>query len=97
MKEKALITTVQHAVYQLFVELGAESAGRERHGFAPLEDGTSVRHGQRRGLAPYRTDVGCGTSIETNTLVEDASTHGIAHHIFVVTGSQSVLLFELFS
>jgi hypothetical protein len=51
-----------------------------------------VRHRQWRDLAPDGTDIGGLTSIETDTLIEDATAHGIALHIVVVTLHHSLVL-----
>ena len=54
-----------------------------------------MRHWQRRNLAPDRTDLVSLTTIKTDTLVEDATTHSIALYIVVVAIHHSVLLFHL--
>ena len=51
-----------------------------------------MRHGQRRHLAPDGTDIGGLTTVETDTLVKDATAHGVALHIVVVALHHSLIL-----
>ena len=59
------------------------------------EDRTSVRHGQRRNLAPDGADLVGLTTVQTDTLVQDATAHSVALYIVVVAVHHSVLLFQL--
>ena len=95
VEQEALIASLQHVVYQLLVELGTQSTGRERHGLTALEDGATVGHGQRRHFTPDGADVGSLATVETLTLVEDAAAHGIAHHVVVVACGLGMLFLEL--
>ena len=54
-----------------------------------------MRHGQGRYFAPDGADVGGLTAIQTLTLVQDATAHGVAHHVVIVSGSLGVLLLQL--
>ena len=53
-----------------------------------------MRAGQRVHLAPDGTDVGGLASVQTDAFIKDATTHGIALHIVIVTVDQAVLLFQ---
>ena len=54
-----------------------------------------MRHGQGRNLAPDGADVGGLTTVQTNTLVQDATAHGVTLYVVVVAVHHSVLLFQL--
>ena len=86
---------VENIVNQLLVELRAECASRERLRLTTREDGASVRHGQRAHLAPDGTYLVGLTTIKTNSLVEDATAHGVALHVVVVAVHHSIFLFQL--
>ena len=94
MKEELHVVTLQSTVNQLLVELCAKSDRSQRLCFTTSENSTSVRSRQWRNLAPDRTDVSGLTTIETHTLVEDATTHGIALHIVVVAVDERIFLFQ---
>ena len=53
-----------------------------------------MRHGQRAHLAPDGADLVGLTTVETDTLVEDAAPHGITHHIVVVAVHHVVFLLQ---
>ena len=72
---------LQHVVNEFLVEFGTEGTSAQRLCLTTSEDSTSVRHGQRRNLAPDGADVSGLTTIETDTLVEDATAHGVALHV----------------
>ena len=57
VKEKTLIALVEYVVDELLVELGTQSYGGQRLCLTTGEDRASVRHGQRRNLAPDGADV----------------------------------------
>ena len=95
MKEEALVALLEHAIDKLLIHLSTESTCRKRHSLTTLEDSTSVRHWKRRNLAPDRTNLSSSTTIKTQTLVEDATTHSIAQNVIIVASSLSVLLFKL--
>ena len=56
-----------------------------------------MRTGQRIDFAPDGTDV-CGlATVEANSFVEDATTHGVFFNIVIVAVNESVLFFKFFS
>ena len=95
VEQETLITACEHVVDELLIELRTQCTGRERHRLTTLEDRASVRHGQRRHLAPDGADLIELTAIHTTALIEDETTHGIAHHIGIIAGSLSMLLLEV--
>ena len=97
MEEETLVAALEHVVNQLLVHLCTECTCRERLCLATCEDRASVRHRQRRNLAPDRTDVCSLTTVETLALVEDATAHRVAHNVSVVAHHFCVLLVELLS
>ena len=54
-----------------------------------------MRHWQRTNLAPYWTDVGSLSAVQTYAFIEDATAHSVALHVVVILVSQSILLFQL--
>ena len=95
VKEETHVALVQHVVYHLLIKFGTQGGGAQGLGLTTCEDGTSVRHGQGANLAPDGTYV-CGlAAVQTNTLVQDATTHGILLHIVVVAVYQCILLSQL--
>ena len=95
VKEEAHVALVEHIVHHLLIELCSECTGSKRLCLTTCEDRTSMRHRQRRNLAPDRTDLVCLTTVETDSLVEDAAAHGIAHHVVVILVHQGSLLLQL--
>ena len=75
VKEEALVALLQYVINEFLVHLCTECTCREALCLATCEDCASVRHRQRRHLAPDRTDVGGLTTVETLALVEDATAH----------------------
>ena len=96
VKEEALVALLEHTVDKLLIHLCTKSTCRERHSLTTLEDSTSVRHWEWRHLAPDRADICSSTTIKTQALIEDATTHSIAHYVIIVAGSLSVLLLQVF-
>ena len=54
-----------------------------------------MRHGQWRNLTPDRTDLISLTTIQTDTLIEDATTHSVTLYIVVVAIHHGIFLFQL--
>ena len=54
-----------------------------------------MRHWQWADLAPDGADFVSLASVKTDALVEDTTTHGIAHHVVVVTLHHGSLLLKL--
>ena len=96
VKEEALVALLEHTVDKLLIHLCTKSTCRERHSLTTLEDSASVRHWEWRHLAPDRADICSSTTIKTQALIEDATTHSIAHYVIIVAGSLSVLLLQVF-
>ena len=95
VEEETLVALLQYVVDHLLVHLRAEGAGRERHGFATLEERTSVGHRQRVYLAPDRTYLVCCTAVHALAGVEDTAAHGVALHVCKVTVDFCVFFFEV--
>ena len=95
VEEETLVAALEHVVNELLVHLCAERTGREALCLATGEDGASVRHGQRRNLAPDRTDLVGLAAIETNALVEDATAHGVTHNVVIVALHLCMLLLQV--
>ena len=96
MQEETLVAFLQNIVYKLLIELCSERTSGEGEGFTTLEKRTSVGHWERRDLAPNGSDVRGLTTIEALSFVKNTATHGITHHIFIVTVGLCVLLFKVF-
>ena len=95
VKEEPLVASVENIVNELLVELGTKRTCREALCLATCEDRASVRHWQRRHLAPDRTYVSGLTSVEADALVEDATAHGVALHVGIVSHGLGMLLLKL--
>ena len=54
-----------------------------------------MRHWQWAYLTPYWADFVGLTSVETDALVEDATAHGVAHHVVIVAVCLGSLLLQL--
>ena len=94
VKEETHVSLVEHVVHHFLVELGAKRTCRERLCLTTGEDRASVWHWQRADLTPYRTYLVGLAAVKTNALVENATAHGVAHHIVVIAVGLGSFLLE---
>ena len=97
MQQEALVASCQYVVNKFLVQFCTQCTGRERHGFTTLEDGTSVRHGECRYFAPDRTNLCRLTTIQTQSFIENTTTHSITHHITIIACGLGMLLLKVVS
>ena len=95
VKDETHVALVEHVVHHFLVELGAKRTGSERLCLTTGEDRASVWHWQRAYLTPDRTYLVGLAAVKTNALVENATAHGVAHHVVVVAVCLGSLLFEV--
>ena len=95
VQQEAHVALLQHIINHLLIQFGAQRTGRKALCLTTCKDRASVRHGQRRHLAPYRANLVGLSAVKTDALVKDTAAHSIAHHIVVVAlhhGSLFLLL-----
>ena len=95
VEQEAHLAAIQHIVHNLLIEFRTQCTGRKRLCLTTGEDSRAVRTWQWTYLAPDRTNLGWHTTIQTLTLIENATTHSIAHHIMVVTIHHGFFLGQL--
>ena len=95
MQQETLVALVEHVIHEFLIELGTQGDRCQRLCLTTGEDRASMRHGQWRHLTPDRTDLVSLTTIETDTLIEDATTHGVTLHIMIVTLHHGIFLLQL--
>jgi hypothetical protein len=96
MEQESLVAAVQHAVYELSSSF-VRGAGRETHGLAALENGTSVGHGQCRHLAQIGRMSVVARPSRRNPSSRDAATHGVTEHVLIVTAAKPCFSSKLIS
>ena len=97
VKQETLVFAYENVVNQFLVQFGTQRTGSQGLCLTTGEDGTSVRTGQRTCLTPDGAYLIGLTAVETDTFVQDATTHGILLHIVVVTVDETVLLLQFVS
>ena len=95
MEEELHVVLLESTVNHLLVELCTESTSCERLCLTTSEDRRAVRHWKWRNLAPDRTDLVSLTTVKTNTLIKDTTTHSVLLYIVIVFVSESILLLKL--
>ncbi len=92
VEQEAHVALVEHIIYHLLIKFRTEGNSRERLCLTTGEDTASMRHGQRRYLAPDGADLIGLTTIQTLAFIEDATAHGVALHVVIILINQGLVV-----